>query len=569
MLAMEEQIRRAIQDALAELGASDAAFALERPTEMAHGDYATNAAMVVAKPLKKNPREVAEGLAQKILSTLGESASRVEVAGPGFINITLAPGAVAAQIVEAAVRGDEWGRNSTAVGSGQWAGKRISVEYSNPNPFKEMHIGHLMSNVIGEAVSRLIENTGAQIIRDTFGGDVGPHVAKALWGLQNMGVSVPASAAEIGKAYAAGSNAYDESEDAKRAIDDLNVRIYEVTARQGEVALSADDSALLETWRVGRELSMQEFRRLFAQLGTKLDYEFFDSDTTEPGLRLVRDGLEKGIFEKSDGAIIYRGEKVGLHTLVFITSRGTPTYETKDVGLAFLREEKIGADEYYIVTGAEQVGHFNVLVAALRELLPPIADKTKHVPHGLLRLTTGKMSSRKGNVITGAGLIKDIIEEASEKNADPLIAEQVAIGAIKYMILRQAPGSDIVFDPEKSLSLDGDSGPYLQYALVRAVKILSYASEGAGGTEEPEAPYAIERLIVHYPEVAARAAREKAPNLLVNYLTELASAWNTFYATEQVLGSPEEQYKQRVARAFAATMTNGLTLLGIPAPERM
>jgi arginyl-tRNA synthetase len=189
--------------------------------------------------------------------------------------------------------------------------------------------------------------------------------------------------------------------------------------------------------------------------------------------------------------------------------------------------------------------------------------------HGFLKLTTGKMSSRKGNVITAADLITDVTKRASEKNPDPLVAEQVAIGAIKYMILRQAPGSDIIFDPEKSLSLVGDSGPYLQYALVRAIKILSYSSEAAGGGAEPEEPYAIERIIMHYPEVVARAARELAPNLLTNYLTELAGAWNAFYATEQVLGSDEEEYKQRVTRAFANTMGNGLNILAIPTPEKM
>ena len=208
------------------------------------------------------------------------------------------------------------------------------------------------------------------------------------------------------------------------------------------------------------------------------------------------------------------------------------------------------------------------MLAALGEIAPLIAKKTEHVSHGFLRLTTGKMSSREGNVITAEGFINSITKRTLVKNPDPLIAEQVALGAIKYMILRQAPGSDIIFDEEKSLSLDGDSGPYLQYALVRARKILTYAG-GENGTDIPPAPYVIERLILHFPEVAARAARETAPNLLVNYLTELAGEWNSFYATEQVLGSSEEIYKQRVTRAFANTMTNGLALLGIPATEKM
>jgi arginyl-tRNA synthetase len=283
----------------------------------------------------------------------------------------------------------------------------------------------------------------------------------------------------------------------------------------------------------------------------------------------VKDGLEKGIFKKSDGAIIYDGETKGVHTMVFITSHDTPTYEAKDIGLAFLREERWPSDRVIILTGNEQIGRFKTVLAALHDIAPNLAAKTTHLAHGFMRLTTGKMSSREGNVITAAGFIAEVTQKACEKNSDPLIAEQVAIGAIKYMILRQAPGSDIIFDPEKSLSLEGDSGPYLQYALVRAVKILSYSSESAGGSEEPAEPYAIERVILHYPEVVQRAARELAPNLLTNYLTELAGAWNAFYATEQVLGSPEEEYKQRVARAFANTMHNGLTVLGIPTPEKM
>lgn len=560
---MEERIREAIGKAITVLGVGEVAFVLERPPEIAQGDYATNVALAAAKTLDKNPRELADELAVAVKDALGEDASRVEVAGPGFINITLSREQVALAVAEAAAKGNEWGRGTTQTG------KRVNIEYSNPNPFKEMHIGHLMSNVIGEALSRLVESAGAVVLRDTFGGDVGPHVAKALWALRKRGVVEIESAKQIGEAYAEGSNAYETDETTKAEIDALNVEIYETVAHQSDVMLSGERRELLALWRTGREISMEEFRRLFKILGTKLDYEFYDSDTTEIGMRVVHDELEKDVFEKSDGAIIYRGEKKGLHTLVFITSRGTPTYEAKDIGLAFLREERIPNDEVIIVTAMEQTGHFAVFLAALSEIAPRIAEKTKHVPHGLLRLPSGKMSSREGNVVTGEDLIRGVIEKASEKNSDPLVAEQVAIGAIKYMILRQGPGSDIIFDEEKSLSLEGDSGPYLQYALVRAKKILTYGETGEGGSAEPEMPYDIERLILHYPEVAARAARELAPNLLVNYLTELASAWNHFYATEQVLGSPEEAYKQRVARAFANTMTNGLTLLGIPAPEKM
>lgn len=560
---MEEQIRKAVEGALTEAGVVDATFAIERP-ESGFGDYSTNAAMAVAKQLGKNPKALAEELASAIGTELGGFVEKIEVAGPGFINITLSRAAVGEAVEQAIAEGEAWGA------SNDLAGKRVLIDYANPNPFKEMHIGHLMSAVLGEAFLRLKRSRGAEVTGCSFGGDVGPHVAKALWGLAEEGVTHIDSAKQIGEAYANGATAYEESPEAKAAIDALNVRIYEVVARATKSEpLSGEESALYTLWQEGREISMQEFKRIFSFFGTKLDYDFFDSDTVEPGLRVVRDGLAEGVFKESEGAVIYDGEAKGVHTLVFITSRGTPTYETKDIGLAFLKEERYSSDESIIVTSNEQIGHFKVVLAALAEVAPLVGEKTRHVPHGFLRLTEGKMSSRGGNVITALGLLEEITLKASERSPDPLIAEQIAVGAIKYMVLRQSPGSDIIFDPEKSLSLEGDSGPYLQYALVRAKKILAYATNGEKGSEEPSEPYAVERAILHYPEVVARAAAELAPNHLLTYLTELAALWNSFYAGEQILGSPEEAYKQRVARAFANTMTNGLALLGIPTPERM
>jgi arginyl-tRNA synthetase len=549
---MEEKLEKAIAAALTAAGAEGTAFTLERPAEAAHGDYATNAALVAASSLKKSPREVAEILLAELQKLPKSEVEKVEVAGPGFLNFTVAREQVAFAVSEAIAQGEDWGKSSTG------ADVSVMVEFTDPNPFKEMHIGHLMSNVIGEATARLIESTGARVLRANYQGDVGPHVAKALYALQKAGITTPESAKQIGDAYAEGARAYEEDENAKAEIDALTVALYR-----------GDDRALMRLWKEGRDVSLAAFEELYRVLGTAFDYYFFESETAESGARIVRDNIARGVFEESEGAVIYRGEKKGLHTLVFITSRGTPTYEAKDVGLAFLKEERASADASIIVTAAEQVGHFKILLAALSEIAPGIARKTTHVPHGFLRLTTGKMSSREGNVITAAELLQSVMKKASEKNTDPLVAEQVAVGAVKFMVLRQSPGQDIIFDPEKSLSLTGDSGPYLQYALVRARKILAYAGNGEAGAAEPALPYAIERLILQYPGVVARAAALRAPHLLTNYLVELAAAWNAFYAAEQVLGSAEEAYKQRVARAFANTMSNGLALLGIPAPERM
>lgn len=570
MQGIEARIRAIVEAELARLGAGAAqnvSFAVEWPADMAHGDFAVNAALAASKQLGKPPKEIAEELASALERELDDDAEKIDVAGPGFVNITLSPKTVAHELSGALEHSQEWGRNA------ELGGRRVMIEYGNPNPFKEMHIGHLVGAVVGESMSRLLDYSGAEVLRDTFGGDVGPQVAKALWALQKDGVTDLADASEIGRAYTHGSKAYEESEDAKKEIDELNTRLYALVEKQGEAeALTEEDRALLYLWQKGREVSMQEFDRIFAQLGTKYDYTFFDSDTTGPGLDAVEDALERGVLQKSDGAVIYPGEDKGLHTLVFVTSRGTPTYETKDVGLAFLKEMRAPSDEVIILTAVEQQGHFKVVLAALEEIAPQLGAKMRHVSHGLLTLTTGKMSSRKGNIITARELLKEVIEKASERNPDPLIAEQVGVGALKYMILRSAPGGNIVFDPEKSLSLDGDSGPYLQYALVRACSILEKAG-AAGARKDPhslssDAPR-LARLIMRFPGIVKKAQALSGPHVLATYLTQLASEWNSYYAHERIIGSDEEDAKLALVQAFVTTLTNGLTLLGIPAPERM
>ncbi len=560
---MEETLTTAIRNALIGMGAGDVLFALEWPSDLAHGDFATNAALAAAKALNRSPRDIAEELAETLRTALGETVARVEAAGPGFVNITLAHATVSGALDAARVGAGSWGTGNAR------AGERVAFEYSCPNPFKEMHAGHLMSTVIGEAGARLLENQGARVMRDTYGGDVGPHVAKTLWALNRKGVIEPSTAKEIGDAYAQGSRAYEESEDAKAEIDALNTMLYGALAKEQQER-TEEERSLLETWRHGRDVSLAAHAVVWDALGTHFDYVLHESETTPIGKAVVLEALQKGVFIESEGAVIYDGESRGLHTLVFLTSRGNPTYEAKDIGLAYLKEERLGPlDHSYITTAGEQSGHFAVFLAALGEIAPELAQRTVHVPHGFLRLSTGKMSSRDGNVVTAAALIEDIIKKASEKNEDPLVARAVAVGAIKYMILRQAPGGDIVFDPEKSLSLDGDSGPYLQYALVRAKSVLAQSDITPDTKDAPNTLYLLERMLMRFPEVTRRAEAQRAPQQVTQYLTQLAGEWNSFYAQERIRGGEHEAYKLAIASAFIVTMENGLGLLGIPVPERM
>ncbi len=550
-------------------------FVLEYPADMVYGDFASNVAMVMAKNIGKNPRELAEEFAEKLRVARIPEIFDVEVAGPGFINFTLSPG-IFSDVVEKIISvGPTFGEHS------HYSGKRIIVEYTQPNVFKEFHVGHMMNNVIGEAVSRLIEAEGAEVIRATYHGDVGLHVAKAVWGLQNMEVDTGVNVKTLGQAYALGAKLFEIDGKAKEEIIAINKKIYEK---------SDDEINLL--YEKGREISLHYFESMYTRLGSTFDHHFYESQSGEMGKKIVLEYLEKGIFEKSDGAVIFPGEKYGLHTRVFLNSEGLPTYEAKEVGLMHIKQDLFSPfDQSITVTANEQNDFFRVVEKSLEEIFPELHDKLLHLSHGVLKLPSGKMSSRTGDVLSAENIIDMLSDAAREKIKNGVlgdaekndIAETVALGALKFTILRQAIGGDIVFDKEKALSLDGDSGPYLQYATVRAKSILVRAKEALGiasGETQPEAmPRALnswkvtnlERLLERFPSIISRSAKEYAPHYLVTYVTELASEFNSFYASHKIidLDDPTSLYKVSLTRAFVDVMTSGLHLLGIKVPEEM
>jgi arginyl-tRNA synthetase len=460
---IREKIEKAITKALAAIGA-EANFVVERPSEMSHGDYATNVALAAAKILKKNPREVAEALKEELEGEI-DGVEKVEVAGAGFINFFVSSTTISKEVL-AAAQEKEWGSNDL------YKGKKIMVEYTDPNPFKEFHIGHLMSNAIGEAVACVLENSGAKVIRANYQGDVGLHVAKAIWGKMQK------PKAGWGEAYVYGSTEYEAN---KEEIDTINKQVYEKS-----------DPGVNKLYAEGRKDSLKHFEEIYKILGTTFNTYFFESETTPLAMVVVAENPD--VFEESDGAKVFKGENEGLHTRVFLTSQGLPTYEAKDLGLLELKSQ-VDLDTSITVTASEQKEYFKVVLAAAKHIdsLKEIAEKTKHVTHGMMRFAEGKMSSRKGNVVTGESLLMDLREEAKEKMQErdladtEKVAEQVAVGAIKYTVLKQGSGRDIIFDPAKSLSLEGDSGPYLQYAHTRALSLLREAKKA--GIEDTRDSY--------------------------------------------------------------------------------
>ncbi len=552
-----QDIKQAIARALASVGIEAALtdIVLEHPAELAHGDYATSVALKYAKQAAKSPRDLAAAIVEKLGNV--EGVAKIDIAGPGFINFTLAPQAIAASLDEARTQ-DMWGANDLQ------KGKKIMVEYTDPNPFKEFHIGHLMSNATGESISRLLQFSGAEIKRACYQGDVGPHVAKAIWGIQKLELD-PNNAAMLGQAYAAGAQAYESDVAAKAEIDTINAKVYD-----------KGDAKINDLYEKGRETSLSHFEDLYNVLGTKFDFYFFESETAPKGVAIVKAHPE--VFEESEGAIVFKGEQYGLHTRVFINKLGLPTYEAKDLGLAELKNEKISLDQSVTITAQEQADYFKVVKKAMELVMPEIGSKVVHISHGMMRFAEGKMSSRTGNVITGESLLNELSEaakaRAAESRADDKekLAEQIAVAAIKYQILKQGSGKDIIFDRERALSLEGDSGPYLQYAYARTNAILSKAHEqGIKPVIDKDAlPSEVTRLLHRFPEVVEKASALLESHIVTQYLTHLASSFNSWYAQEQILdGTPAAAHKAAVVEAVNRTLKNGLWVLGIPAPEKM
>lgn len=522
----------------------------EAPVETG-ADYATNVAMKLAKVAHKAPMQIAEELKAEVEK--GETKWMISVAAPGFLNIRMDD--------EYFAEGAKALAGEVALGIENYAEKMVITEFSDPNPFKVLHVGHLYTSVVGDGISRLLELAGAKVVRANFGGDVGLHVAKTMYALEKKDCALDELKIEdIAKCYVEGTRAYEEDEAAKAEITALNKEIYRINAEDDH------EGALAQLYWRGRELSYEYFEDFYAKIGVKFDKYYPESMVAGRGLEEVR-GHIGPVYEESEGAVIFRGEKMGLHTRVFINREGVPTYEAKDVGLIFTKWDDWHFDESIVVTGNEQTEYMKVVLASVNEYAPELVERTRHLTHGLVKLPGNvKMSSRKGNFLKAIDVLEMIREMLGGEKAD----ERVVLAAIKYAFLKYKMGGDIVFDPQESVSTNGNSGVYLLYSAVRAKKILAKA--GAGGDKSGEISIYernLDKKLTGYREVIVEAVAEKAPYKVCNYLYELAQEFSRFYENVKVAGSEREGDLMQVVRAYLNVMEHGLGLLGIEIPDEM
>lgn len=517
-------------------------------------DYASNAAMRVAGMLKakgetRAPREVAEQIAREIEAT--ELGFSVEVAGPGFLNF---------------IARDEYWKTKLAemeadfeknISRDEYSGKTVICEFSDPNPFKVLHVGHLYTSIMGDAISRLVEFAGGKVIRANFGGDVGLHVAKTLYAVMQDDVDTN-DIETIAKCYVEGTRAYEDDEAAKAEIVKLNKDIYNIAEND------IHEGKLAELYWKGRETSYKYFEDFYKRVGVKFDKYYPESTVAKRGLSEVKSHVGE-VYEESNGAIVFAGEKYDLHTRVFVNAEGLPTYEAKDVGLIFTKWDDYHFDKSIVITGNDIIDYMKVVLKSISLYAPELVERTKHITHGNVRLPGNeKMSSRKGNFIKAV----DVLDEVSSMVSD----EKIALAAVKYAFLKYKIGGNIEFDAKESVSTTGNSGVYLQYSAVRAKKILAGISGGEADFSKWTLNENEKKLIAklaQYGGVLSDALSDFAPHKVANYLYETAQEFSRFYEKVKVAGSEYESERATLVKAYSDVMTHGLNILGIEVPEEM
>ena len=531
-------------------------------TDAKFGDFQCNDALKFKKLLGvNNPREIA----QTVLAAGGKPdfIEKLEIAGPGFINITVATDWLNAQL---AALGQE-----TTLGIPQTgAGKRVVIDYSSPNAAKQMHIGHICSTVIGNAIDRIFRALGYDVIADNHLGDWGTQFGILIKGYRELltqeerdNLSVP----YLEKCYVL-SAAKAKEEDG----------VWKEACKQELVKLQQGDPENLALWKKFIDISINEFNRMYDKLGVKFDTyrgESYYNDTM-PGI--VARLQEMGLAVESEGAQVVNLEEEKLGVAIVRKSDGGYNYTTSDLACVEMRVKEYDPERIIYVTDARQQLHFKQWFNIAGKM--GVTAKLVHVPFGLMSFQGKAISTREGNLIKLDELLAEAqrrsFEIVKDRGGDETLAAQIGIGAVKYTDLSHDPITDIDFSWDKALALEGNSGPYLQYAYARVCSLLEKV-EGVNVDElkafdvvtPQEKRLALQLL--EFPGAVVRAAEAYKPSVLADYLFQTAQLYSSFYQNSPILKSEEavRNARLKLCSLFGEVLKTGLNLLGIETPRHI
>ena len=527
------------------------------------GDYSSNIALLGKK---RNPRQAAEHIVNKLKTDkdLLKICDRIEIAGPGFINFWLKKDVLINILKHIDTEKENFGKS--VKGNGQ----TVVVDYSAPNIAKPFGIGHLRSTIIGQALYNLYKELGYEVIGDNHLGDWGTQFGKLIYMIKEekpKGLSIEI----LEKLYV---------EFHKRAETDPSL---EEKAREWFNKLEKGDLDAKKIWQECVDISMKEFDKVYQILGIKIDFAFGESYYESEMKSMMEDpAIRRRLMVGEEGAMMVDLSQYGIKTpLMFTKSDGATTYATRDLATIKFRVRKWDPDLIIYEVGAEQTLHFQQVFAAARLLKLVNSGATLyHTAHGLCLAPDGKkFSTRKGKTIKLMEVLDEAIQRAEKLGNNSKVAKEVGIGAIKYFDLMHSVKSDVVFDWDKMMNLEGNSGPYLQYTVARCNSVLAKSGNWKTGyllitdnwklvTEEE----VILRSLVHFSEVIEEAADNFAPNLLCNYLYDLAQKYNRLYNSCPILNNSDSEvtnFRLALTASASQVLKNGLKILGIETPERM
>ncbi len=552
-------------------------FEVNYPPVPGLGDYATNVALVVGRQIKKNPLMVAEEILAVLQKKkeLKSKLEKAEIVKPGFINFYLSANFLQDNLKDILKEKEKYGRLKIG------RGKKIVIDYSAPNVAKNMHAGHLRSTIIGDALARIFEFLNYQVISDNHVGDWGTQYGILLYQYKNKygaEIKKDLTIEELEKMYV--DFMVGEKED-----ENLRAR-----AKVELKKLQDGDKTNLKLWQYFYQVSRTEFEKIYARLKIR-EFDLWQGESFyhKQLQKIVKEALKKKVAQKSEGAIIINLDKFNLPPMLIQKSDDAFLYATTDLATLKYRHKKFKPTEILYVVANQQALHFEQLFTAGKILGLYDKEKLVHVKFGLILGADGKkMSTREGGAVKLTDLMAEIVAKAravvekknpnlnaAEKNE---IAEKVGLGALKYNDLAQNRLSDITFDWQKMLSFESGSAPYLQYTYVRIKSILKKARDmkykikdkNINKLRESE-EINLMRQLVKFREVLVETAETYRPNLLANYLDNLAVSFHTYYEKVPILKAEEKTRGARLAliSAVAVVIENGLKILGIEVTEKM
>jgi len=554
------------------------------------GDY-TLVVFPLIRTLKGKPEEIGAKIGENLVENNKITAFNVV---KGFLNMSL-------NSVEFLENFTQNAQNSTfGITKVDENSRTVMVEYSSPNTNKPLHLGHVRNNLLGFSVSQIIEAAGNNVIKTQIINDRGIHICKSMIAWEKFGNGETPESANMKGDHLVGKYYVEFDKHYRQEIKELEAqgRSEDEAKKEAPIFLEAQEMLrqweahepkVIELWQKMNGWVYDGFAKTYKRLGVAFDEYLYESNTYILGKDIVEDGLNKSVFYKrEDGSVWIDLTAEGLDEKLVLRSDGTSVYITQDLGTAVERfKNNPTLEELTYVVGNEQDYHFKVLFLILKKLGYSWADALHHLSYGMVDLPNGKMKSREGTVVDADDLMQEVYNTAKEISEElgkldgmsddekAELYETIAMGALKYYILKVDPKKRILFDPKESVDFNGNTGPFIQYTFARIQSLLRKESPkefDANAIELNNAEKEIIRALYDFEDTIEKAATEMSPALIANYVYELVKLFNSFYQNNPILKNEDENVKNfrlYLSQWVANTIQNSLRLLGIGVPERM